>query len=171
MPIWSRLCSEQGPGVSVEVNSVPSDLQQRKPDYQTCGAGVVEPSTIFSFFLLTHLLWPKKAYISSTHFYSSNSQQQKRGLTLTAMLRSIMLTLVLRCQQTCISVFVRCWICRSTLSASESSDISDEPQTKHTGHKYRPPDARVVTATWFKQINEYSTLPWLLDSITSDFCA
>jgi len=40
-----------------------------------------------------------------------------------------MLTLVLRCQQTCISVLVLCWICRSTFSASESSETSDEPYT------------------------------------------
>ena len=31
-PIWSRRYSEQGPWVSVEASSIPSDPQRRKPD-------------------------------------------------------------------------------------------------------------------------------------------
>ena len=38
--------TEQGPGVSVEAISIPSDPQRRKPDEdQTCCDGVVIPST------------------------------------------------------------------------------------------------------------------------------
>ena len=39
-PIWSRRYSEQGPWVSVEASSIPSDPQRRKPDDQTCCDGV-----------------------------------------------------------------------------------------------------------------------------------
>ena len=44
-PIWSRRYSEQGPGVSVEASSIPSDPRRRKPDDQTCCNSVVESST------------------------------------------------------------------------------------------------------------------------------
>jgi len=42
-PILSCRYTKQGPGVSVEVSSIPSDPQRRKPDDQTCCDGVVEP--------------------------------------------------------------------------------------------------------------------------------
>jgi len=43
--IWSCRYTEQGPGVSVEASSIPSDPRRRKPDDHSCCDGAVEPST------------------------------------------------------------------------------------------------------------------------------
>jgi len=97
--------------------------------WYTINHGTGEINFLLSSIHQSSWLWYCLLDNSNKLFLYGNTVSLKCGLTLTAMLRSTMLTLVLRCQQTCISVLVLCWICLSTLSASESSDISDEPST------------------------------------------